>query len=174
VGEMAPTGEGAPEAALNFVKSMLKLDSRERGGKGEEVFRFLAWASVCFDGSTTSSVVLLLAFVRVSFPLGLLSCWAGSVDTGAETCRLPPGFVDSDPRLGRRMLPDRIIQLPGDEKVIEMERFARFEGVSSGVEFEESVDRPFESSATSGCSSSAQSGPRFCVGIDEMAPGCVR
>lgn len=131
---MAPAEEGEGDAALSLARSILKLDSRDRGGKGDETFRLLASAEVCWDVSTASSVVLLRSVALA----GLSSCLPGCEVTGAETWRFPFGFEESVPRLGRRMLPDLMIQLPGEEKVIEIERLARLEGVSSGLEFEES------------------------------------
>ena len=51
--------------------------------------------------------------------------------TGAETCLLEPGLT-SCPRFGLRMLPVFAIQVVGLEKCIEIDRLARFVGVSSG------------------------------------------
>jgi hypothetical protein len=45
---------------------------------------------------------------------------------------LPSFLVPDDPRFGRRILPVFDIQLPGEPKCIEIERLARFDGVSSG------------------------------------------
>lgn len=113
---------------------MLKAERREIGGSGEGVFRFL--------GGNCPVDCVLLGEPSVDLPSGMgvivsgasLLCATLSLGLGADVCRFS-SFAVSDPRFGRRRLPDFLaIQLPGDENVIEIERFVRLEGVSSGVE----------------------------------------
>jgi len=123
------------DAALapSLDRSMLKLDRRERGGNGEDELRFRGCACKTGDvscGPRTADCFCVV--VCVSSDIGTFSFAVMSDATGAETCRFPP-FV-SEPRFVRRMLPALVIQFPGDENVIDIERRARFEGVPSGVD----------------------------------------
>lgn len=110
--------------------------------------------------------------IEAIFSGAFLSCGTLSPGLGADTCRFPP-FVVSDPRFGRRRLPDFLgIQFPGDEKVIEIERFVRLEGVSSGAEAECSSECPWGDEFETGLSSTGLASRTGAAGL--TVRGCVR
>lgn len=123
------------------------------GGRGEDELRLAGgnWPARCAPLEAPSAG--LPSGIEGISPVALLSCATLSPGLGADTCRFPP-FAVSDPRFGRRRLPDLLgIQFPGDENVIDMERFVRFEGVSSVVFAEcspgPSGGEPFETGLSS-------------------------
>ena len=156
----------------SFDKSMLKVERREMGGRGEDKFRPLGGNCPARCVPLEAPCASLPFGIKGTFSVEFLSCATLSPGLGADTCRFP-SFAVSDPRFGRRRLLDLLgSQFPGEESVIDMERFVRCAGVSAGVALEclpgPSGGEPFET----GLSSTGLASRSGAAGL--TVPGCVR
>jgi hypothetical protein len=104
--------------AADFGKSMTKGERRPVGGRGDETFRLRAGrcpTKRC-GPSEAPATGLLFPQGEASVPIPLVTCGTVPTGSGADTCRLA-SFGVSDPRFGRRRLPDIGNQGSGDEGV---------------------------------------------------------
>ena len=146
------------------ARSTLKLDNRESGGMGDELFRFRdrklvakgspARSSAGVRGCLWKTLGSMIAR-RPSFtvPCDDTMLRPGIVDPGADEYLLPPPLPSGFPFFPRK-LPDLDIHEVGELKCIDKERRARLWGSSA----EGSVD----GRATS-CGSSSSSSPSSMV-----------
>lgn len=125
---------GTPLEDPNRDASTWKLESLESGGTGDDEFllRVRSDEMVAEPSADPCRVGDAGEMANSSGGLAGDSAPACAPVSGSDTCRLFP-FLDSAPRLGRRILPEVLdTQFPADVKGIEMDFRGPLEGVPSG------------------------------------------